>query len=56
MIGRYLVNLVKRVIAGEFRVKEPVLDAFLLSRTYRLILIGAAGGDGIHAPSIFFKT
>lgn len=55
-LGRYLVKLVKGVVASEFRAKELVLDAFLLFRTYRLILIGVAVGDGIHAPSVFFRT
>jgi hypothetical protein len=42
-----LVNFFTGVIVGEFRVKEPVLDTFSLSSTYRLILVGTGKGVGI---------
>jgi hypothetical protein len=35
------------VIVGEFRVKEPVLDTFPPSSTYRLTPVGIGRGVGI---------
>ena len=35
------------VIVGEFRVKEPVLDTFPPSSTFRLTLVGTGGGVGV---------
>jgi len=35
------------VLVGKFRVKEPVLDTFLLSSTCRLTPVGTGGGDGV---------
>jgi hypothetical protein len=35
------------VIVSEFRVKEPVLDTFSPSSTYRLTLVGTGGGVSI---------
>ena len=34
-------------IVGKFGVKEPVLDTFPLSSTFRLILVGTGGGVGM---------
>ena len=44
-LGRYLVNLTGETVVGEFRVKELILDMFLLSSTYRLILVGIGRGN-----------
>ena len=35
------------MLVSEFRVKELVLDIFLLYSTYRLILVGIGRDDGI---------
>jgi len=42
-----LVSFFTGTLVSEFGVKEPVLDAFLLSGTYRSILVKIGGGDGI---------
>ena len=39
-LGRYSVSFFIGAIVSEFRVKELVLDAFPLSSTFRLILVG----------------
>ena len=44
---RHLVSFFIGILVGKFRVKELVLDIFLLSSTYRLILVGIGRGDGI---------
>jgi hypothetical protein len=41
-----LVSFFARVIVGEFRVKELVLDMFPPSSTFRLILVGTGRGAG----------
>ena len=46
-LGGCLVSFFAGVIVGEFRVKEPVLDTFPLSSTFRLTLVGIGRGVGI---------
>lgn len=46
-MGRYLINLTKRAIVGEFRVNEPVLNIFFLPSIYKLILVGAGRGNSV---------
>ena len=46
-LGRCSVSLIRGAVVSEFRVKELVLDAFLLSSTYRLTLIGIGMGNSI---------
>ena len=46
-LRRYLVSFFIGTLVSEFRVKELVLDTFLLSSTYRLILVGIDRGDSI---------
>ena len=35
------------ILVSKFRVKELVLDMFLLSSTYRLILVGIRRGNSV---------
>ena len=42
-----MVNFFIGILVSEFRVKKLVLDTFLLSSTYRLILVGIGRGDSI---------
>jgi hypothetical protein len=42
-----LVSFFIGILVSEFRVKEPVLDLFLPSSTYRLTLVGIGRGNGI---------
>ena len=42
-----MVSFFAKVIVGEFRVKEPVLDTFPLFSTFRLILVGIGRGVSI---------
>ena len=42
-----MVSFFIEALVSEFRVKELVLDIFLLSSTYRLTLVGIGRGDGI---------
>jgi len=42
-----LVSFFIGILVSKFRVKELVLDIFLLSSTYRLILVGIGRGDSI---------
>jgi hypothetical protein len=44
---RHLVSFFIVILVSKFRVKELVLDIFLLSSTYRLILVGIGRGDSI---------
>ena len=46
-LGRRLVSFFIGILVSEFRVKEPVLDLFLPSSTYRLTLVGIGRGNGI---------
>ena len=46
-LGRRSVSFFIGVIVGKFRVKEPVLDMFPLSSTFRLILVGTGGGVSV---------
>jgi hypothetical protein len=46
-LGRYLVSFFIGAIVGKFGVKEPVLDTFPLSSTFRLILVGIGGGVSV---------
>ena len=42
-----MVSFFIEAIVGEFRVKEPVLDTFPLSSTFRLTLVGIGRGVSI---------
>jgi hypothetical protein len=42
-----LVSFFIGILVSEFRVKELVLDIFLLFSTYRLILVGIGSGDSV---------
>ena len=42
-----MVNFFIGALLSEFRVKEPVLDAFFLSNIYRLIPVGIGRGSGV---------
>ena len=42
-----MVNFFIRALLSEFRVKEPVLDAFFLFNICRLILVGVGRGGGV---------
>ena len=42
-----MVNFFTGVLVGEFRVEEPVLDAFFLPSVYRLIPAGVSRGNGV---------
>jgi hypothetical protein len=42
-----LVSFFIGVLVSKFRVKELVLNTFLLPSTYRLILVGIGGDNGI---------
>jgi len=44
---KHSVNLTGKIVIGEFKVKESVLDTFLLFNTYRLILVGIDRGDSV---------
>ena len=58
-LKRHLVNLTREAAVGEFRVKELVLDTFLLSSTYRLILVEigrATVGCNRSLQFLFLKT
>ena len=46
-LGRRLVSFFAGVIVGEFGVKEPVLDTFPPSSTFRLTLVGIGRGVGV---------
>jgi len=46
-LGRCSVSLIRGAVVSEFRVKELVLDAFLLSSTYRSIPVGIGGSDSV---------
>ena len=45
--GRHSVNLIKKVVVSEFRVKKLVLDAFLPSSTYKSIPVKTGRGNSI---------
>ena len=42
-----MVSFFIEALVSKFRVKELVLDTFLLSNIYKLILVGIGGGDSI---------
>ena len=42
-----MVSFFMGTLVGKFRVKELVLDTFLLSSTYGLTPVGVGRGDGI---------
>ena len=42
-----MVSFFIETLVSEFRVKEPVLDIFPLSSTYRLILVGIGRGNSV---------
>ena len=42
-----MVSFFIGILVSKFRVKEPVLNIFLLSSTYRLILVEIGRGDSI---------
>ena len=46
-LGRHSISLIRGVVVSEFRVEEPVPDAFLLSSIYRLILVKTGKGDSV---------
>ena len=45
-LRKYLVNLTRGAAVSKFRVKELVLNTFLLSSTFRLIPVRTGRGDG----------
>ena len=46
-LGRHLVSFFVIALVSKFRVKEPVLDIFILSSVYGLILVGTDKGDNV---------
>jgi len=57
-LKKYLINLTREAVVSEFGVKESVLDIFLPSSIYKLILVGInRGNSGLRRISSisFFK-
>ena len=48
-----MVSFFIGILVSEFRVKEPVLDLFLPSSTYRLTLVGISRSDGVIITDLF---